>query len=69
MQAQIDAQNHFVKVRVNTDPDSASVKEDGYEVCSATPCELTYKGADADPTKDHKLLISKTGYKVETRHD
>jgi serine/threonine-protein kinase len=60
-------QNQFVKIRINTDPDSASVKEDGYEICSSTPCELTYKGPDADPNKDHKLLISKTGYKVETR--
>jgi serine/threonine protein kinase len=66
-QAQINLQNQFVKVRINTDPDSASVKEDGYEICSSTPCELTYKGADADPARDHKLLISKTGYKVETR--
>jgi serine/threonine-protein kinase len=66
-QAQINVQNQFVKVRVNTDPDSASVKEDGYEVCASTPCELTYKGPDADPAKDHKLLISKTGYRVETR--
>src|ERR1700733_9227553 len=56
------------KLRVNTDPDRASVKEDGYEVCNSTPCEITYKGAvDADPAKDHKLLISKTGYKVESR--
>jgi serine/threonine-protein kinase len=57
----------FVKVRVNTDPDSASVKENGIEQCSSTPCEILYKGPDADPTADHKLLISKTGYKVETR--
>ena len=40
------------KLRVNTDPDRASVKEDGYEVCNSTPCEITYKGAvDADPAK------------------
>ncbi len=60
-------QNQFVKMRINSDPDGASIKEDGYEICSSTPCELTYKGGDADPAKDHKLLISKTGYKVETR--
>ena len=56
----------FVKMRVNTDPDSASVKEDGIEQCSSTPCEITYKGAD-DSSRDHKLVISKAGYKVETR--
>ena len=59
--------NQFVKVRLNTDPDSASVKEDGIEICSSTPCDVTYRGPDADPAKDHKLLFSKGGYKVETR--
>ena len=58
----------FVKLRINTNPDGASVKEDGYEVCNSTPCEVTYRGAiDADLAKDHKLLISKTGYKVESK--
>ena len=58
----------FAKFRVNTDPDGATVKEDGYEVCNSTPCEVTYRGAiDADLAKDHKLLISKTGYKVESK--
>jgi serine/threonine-protein kinase len=66
-QAAQNLANQFVKMRVNSDPDGASVKEDGYEVCSQTPCEITYKGPDADAAKDHKLLISKTGYKVETK--
>ena len=57
----------FVKVRLNTDPDSASVKEDGIEICSSTPCEITYKGNEADPSREHKLLFSKSGYRVETR--
>jgi hypothetical protein len=57
----------FRKLRIDTDPDGASIKEDGVEECSSTPCEMTYKGPDADPTRDHKLLISKTGYKVEAR--
>ncbi|MGO8994833.1 MAG: protein kinase domain-containing protein [Polyangiaceae bacterium] len=66
--ATIDKANMFVKMRINTDPDGASVKEDGYEVCNSTPCEITYKGpVDCDPAKDHKLLISKTGYKVENK--
>jgi hypothetical protein len=57
----------FVKVRITTDPSDASVKEDGIEQCSSTPCDISYKGPDADPAKEHKLTITKTGYKVETR--
>jgi len=57
----------FAKLRINTDPQDASVKEDGIEVCSSTPCEITYKNTDADPTKDHKLMFSKPGYRVENR--
>jgi serine/threonine-protein kinase len=61
------AMPQFVKVRINTDPDGASVKEDGIEQCSQTPCDITYRGADADAAKDHKLTFSKAGYKVEQR--
>ncbi len=59
--------NQFVKVRIVTDPDSASVKEDGIEQCSSTPCDITYRGSEAEPTREHKLLFSKGGYRVETR--
>jgi len=54
-------------VRLNTDPTDSSVKEEGIEICSSTPCDVTYRGAEADPTKEHKLLFSKAGYKVETK--
>jgi serine/threonine protein kinase len=57
----------FVKVRVNSDPDGASVKEDGVELCGTTPCEILYKGADADPSREHKLSLARNGYRVETR--
>ncbi|HEX4446539.1 MAG TPA: serine/threonine-protein kinase [Polyangiaceae bacterium] len=57
----------LVKVRVNTDPDGATVKEDGVELCSSTPCDLLYKGADADPARDHKLTLTRAGYRVEVR--
>ncbi len=57
----------LVKVRVNSDPDGASVKENGVEVCSGTPCDLMYRGPDADPAKDHQLTLSRNGYKSETR--
>jgi serine/threonine-protein kinase len=57
----------LVKVRVNTDPDGASVKEDGVELCSSTPCDLVYKGSDADPSRDHKLSFTRNGYRVENK--
>jgi serine/threonine protein kinase len=57
----------LVKVRINTDPDGATVKEDGVELCGSTPCDLLYKGADADPTREHKLTLSRPGYRVETK--
>jgi serine/threonine-protein kinase len=57
----------MVKVRVNSDPDGASVKEDGVELCSSTPCDILYKGPDADPTRDHKLTITHNGFRIETK--
>ena len=57
----------LVKVRVNTDPDGASVKEDGVELCGSTPCDILYKGADADPAREHKLTLTRPGYRVEAR--
>jgi serine/threonine-protein kinase len=58
----------MVKVRVNSEPDGASVKEDGVELCSSTPCDILYKGADADPARDHKLTLARQGYKSDTRN-
>ena len=57
----------IVKVRVNTDPDGASVKEDGVELCGSTPCDILYKGADADPAREHKLTLSRPGFRIEAR--
>jgi len=57
----------LVKLRVTSDPDGASVREDGVEVCTQTPCDLTYRGADADPGKVHKLTVVRFGYKPEQR--
>jgi serine/threonine protein kinase len=56
-----------VKVRLNSDPDGASVKEDGIEICNSTPCDVPYKGPDADPQKEHKLTFAKYGYKTESK--
>jgi serine/threonine-protein kinase len=58
----------IVKVRINSDPDGASVKEDGVELCSSTPCDILYKGSDADPTKEHRLTILKNGFRLETKN-
>jgi serine/threonine-protein kinase len=57
----------LVKVRINSEPDGASVKEDGVELCSSTPCDILYKGSDADPAREHKLTVAKTGYRSESR--
>jgi len=57
----------IVKLRVNTDPDGASVKEDGVELCGSTPCDILYKGADADPAREHKLTLARPGFRPEAR--
>jgi serine/threonine-protein kinase len=57
----------LVKLRVNTEPDGASVKEDGVELCSSTPCDILYKGADAESARDHKLTFARQGYRAETK--
>ncbi|MBX3215199.1 MAG: protein kinase [Labilithrix sp.] len=51
-------------LELTTEPPGASVRVDGKEICSATPCDLTLKG---DPSKAHKLVILRAGYKSETR--
>jgi len=54
------------KLRLNTEPDSARVFEEGVELCT-TPCDVIYKGADAEPTRDHTLTFTRSGYRPETR--
>ena len=58
----------LVKVRINTEPDGASVKEDGVELCSSTPCDILYKGPDADAAKEHRLTFLHAGYRPEARN-
>jgi eukaryotic-like serine/threonine-protein kinase len=57
----------LVRLRLNSEPDGASVKEDGVEICTSTPCDITYRASDADPTKEHKLMFSKPGYRAEAK--
>jgi eukaryotic-like serine/threonine-protein kinase len=48
-------------IKVESEPSGGSVTDNGTEVCSATPCEITWKG---DAVKaEHKLVINKKGYK------
>jgi eukaryotic-like serine/threonine-protein kinase len=56
-----------VTLRVHTEPDGASVKEDGVELCASTPCEISFRGPDADPDREHTLTLARQGYRVEMR--
>ena len=49
---------------VTTDPPGASVREDGRELCAATPCDVVF---NSNPSKTHKLVIARAGFKTETR--
>jgi serine/threonine-protein kinase len=57
----------FARFRIDTEPPGASVREEGVELCSSTPCDILYKGADAEPTRNHKLTVLRPGYHSETR--
>jgi serine/threonine protein kinase len=57
----------LVKVRINTEPEGATVKEDGVELCGSTPCDILYKGSDADPSREHKLTFTRQGYRAENK--
>jgi serine/threonine-protein kinase len=49
------------QVRVETDPPGASVAEGDTQLCTSTPCEVTWKGDAA--SAEHKLQVTKKGYK------
>jgi serine/threonine-protein kinase len=53
-----------LKVRVSTDPEGANVREDGREVCAATPCDVSFA---SDGKKTRKLLFVKNGFKNDLR--
>jgi serine/threonine-protein kinase len=56
-----------IMLRVETDPPGAKVKEDDAEICAATPCDIEYKGEQADAGIEHLLVIIKPNYKVEKK--
>ncbi len=57
-----DSASSVRTVKVESDPAGASVTEGSTEVCSATPCDVVWKG-DAGKG-EHKLLLNKKGFKT-----
>jgi hypothetical protein len=55
------------RIHIETTPPGASVREDGVEVCRATPCDVDYSGDAANPTREHQLVIAARGYRKETK--
>ena len=54
-------------ITITTDPPGASVREDGKEICSSTPCDVAFDTEGANATKAHKLLFARSGYRSEVR--
>ena len=57
-----DSASSVRTVKVESDPPGASVTEGTSEVCSATPCEVVWKGDTAKG--EHKLQLAKKGFKT-----
>jgi serine/threonine-protein kinase len=55
-----------VKWIVTSDPEGAAVRDNGIEVCNATPCELSLLPAEA--AKSHHLVFSRVGFRPEVRN-
>jgi serine/threonine-protein kinase len=53
-----------LKVRVSSEPEGANVREDGREVCAATPCDVSFA---PDGKKTRKLLFVKNGFRNDLR--
>jgi hypothetical protein len=49
-------------VKIESDPAGASVTEGTTELCSATPCDVVWKGDTAKG--EHKLQLNKKGFKT-----
>ncbi len=50
------------QVRVESDPSGASVSEGDTQLCTSTPCEVTWK--DDVARAEHKLQLNKKGYRT-----
>jgi serine/threonine-protein kinase len=58
------------KLAITSEPAGASVREDGVELCAATPCDVTFDAAGrdaAEPGRTHKLVLAHAGFRTETR--
>lgn len=56
-----------VTLEITSEPAGASVREDGAELCAATPCGVVFKGEAAEPTKLHRLVLAHPGFRTETK--
>jgi hypothetical protein len=55
-----------VTFRVVSEPPGAQVRESGVQLCSATPCDVLFRGDAAKAGTEHKLLVMRGGYRNET---
>jgi serine/threonine protein kinase len=55
-----------VTFRVTSEPAGAQVREDGVELCTATPCDLLFRGDAAATGHAHHLTVMRAGYRTET---
>jgi hypothetical protein len=53
-----------VSVHFVSDPPGASIRENGAEVCAATPCDHDFP---ADTNLEHKIVVARIGYRPESR--
>src|SRR5262249_15491323 len=51
-------------LRVESEPTGPIVRENGRELCTTTPCRVTWLGDEA--SAQHKLAIEKPGFKTAT---
>ena len=55
-----------VTFRVTSEPAGAQVRENGVELCTATPCDLLFRGEAAASGREHRLTILRAGFRAET---
>ena len=55
-----------LRVRFESEPPGAAVLEDNKELCSPTPCDVTFKGEGGAGAREHKIVLNKKGFKSTT---
>jgi serine/threonine-protein kinase len=61
------ALDRVVTLRLTSEPSGANVREDALELCAATPCDVTFRGDGADPSRTHRLVFSHLGFRPELK--